>query len=332
MYKENKAKAVTKYFSFTDFFLFQCDLLLEAGANPLLKFTSPPSLAGNCVDYGYRQIEEEKAKRKLSGADKNKSGKGSAKSDKGVRDHLKDHIRVVEYLGKRASEFGKSKVNQSNYNNKNQSNELKKGKGDKDSGRGGKTDIDSESQKTGIKSAGTADSSKNLMDKSDRSGDTGKDSNTTKRNNLGENDDVEKSKKTKAQRKIKGKKGKKKKFHYDYDYSCYETPEMKPKESQKKDIEILKPCDDGLDRRKKDCEKISRRQESRQLGPCKSGPHERSEMFSEALRRSLFQMYGKCEEVDFNKFLLPYVVLRDGNLYYRFEGKSQSQKEQYSLI
>lgn len=55
---------------------------------------------------------------------------------------------------------------------------------------------------------------------------------------------------------------------------------------------------------------------------------------SQILLDALLKMLGECKSLDVDQFALPYVVLRDGNFYYKFHGSMRivREKEQYSLI
>lgn len=53
----------------------------------------------------------------------------------------------------------------------------------------------------------------------------------------------------------------------------------------------------------------------------------------ESLQKLLYNLLGQCRDsFNLNDLLLPYVVLRNGDLYYRFKGQKPKNTEAYSLI
>lgn len=235
-----------------------------------MSFERPSRLAGTCVDFGYREIQEERSRREA----------GQERRRSVDKDPLEDHVRVIEYLaGKSTTSGGKRPAG-------------KEGNGKLRSRRAdaGEEQKMYETRKEREKKERPENSSKIIEIK-------------------------------KHVASVKEKGGRKR---------ADRQQEIRA-ESAKQTM--------ALPRKTKESN-MSRRTtgDSRVASQVRRGRSVRRAHFSERLperfRKSLLHMFGYCANgsFDLNDLLLPYVVLRNGDLYYRFKGRKPLVTEQYSLI
>ncbi|EEB18866.1 hypothetical protein Phum_PHUM537380 [Pediculus humanus corporis] len=106
------------------------DMLLKAGADIDLVLTLADKTRGTCIDFGYKEIDKEKAKRKINGTDKLEKEES--------RDYLGDSAKVLEYL---TGKLQKSRKN--SQTGKNSNKKLKTNKGEDSNGSRKEKDVES---------------------------------------------------------------------------------------------------------------------------------------------------------------------------------------------
>ncbi|KAL0280158.1 UNVERIFIED_CONTAM: hypothetical protein PYX00_001534 [Menopon gallinae] len=230
-----------------------CDMLLRSGGDPEIFFHGPSSPVGNCLDYGYREIEAEKRRREVL----------SAKPDSG-RDHLEDHMKIVSYLAGKSSARG----------------ERPAGKNEARGKFRGRRMLEQREKERPEKKCRVIKIKKYVT--------------VAKEKVVPKRDDQPKEKAAEPP----------------------DKPKPVPAQATKKKSKRTDFCVPPKERRSRS---LSRSRFSEKL----------PERFRESLLHVL-QMHGGT--FDLNDLLLPYVVLRNGDLYYRFKEQKSVGMEQYSLI
>lgn len=277
--------------------------MLDSGAD-VLKVVETEKVVGTCVNFGLREIENEKQKRQQE------KGKSNGKTDKKgqiTRDHLRDHIKLVDYLaiktekailaaeilriGRKVKKIA-TKEQEIGEEEENASKRTSQGEGEE-------SDVTKRPKKISCGEMRNLRQSGKYLEDSEGLEDL--------------------NEKIKKEVKITTKIEKSESFR-----------KMIKKQDLKDDKNFTK-----LKKLKKIKEKKGATRGKRK--PVKilaTGRPARKEslVFPEGLRLALLELFGKILGLlDVNELLLPYAIFRDGNLYYRFKGKNKC-RETYSFI